>query len=456
MVNDLAYKGKRLSVIGAGVSGRSLAELAKKLGADVFVSDLNEIPQETAAAFGSTGIRWESGGNTEKLLEADEIVVSSGIPSDIPILLEASSKGIPVTSELDFVYPFLSGKIIAITGSNGKTTTASMAGYFLERSGAVSMTGGNIGDPAANAAFMDTAYLVLELSSFQLSRLERFMCDIAVVTNLAPDHIDWHGSNEKNVEAKAKVIRRLKDDGTAICQRRDCEALGVPEGRDCPLTWDRPDPSGRGIYLDRESSAAYLCPDSGIEPIKLFDFEAVRLLGSHNIENAAMATAALVLLGLSPAAPDVISAYEPPKHRCAFAGIFRGITFVDDSKGTNVAATVTAMSSLDGDKVMILGGRGKGEDYAPLAEAVLKYAKSAVLLGEEKGKIALALDGAGFKNYSVVSTMEEAVETASRIAAPGETVLLSPACTSWDMYPNYGARGDHFCRIVKGIIERDS
>ena len=121
-----------------------------------------------------------------------------------------------------------------------------------------------------------------------------------------------------------------------------------------------------------------------------------------------------------------------------------------------MAATVTAMSSLEGDKVMILGGKGKGEDYAPLAEAVLKYAKGAVLLGEEKEKIALALDGAGFNNYSMVSTMEEAVEAASRIAAPGDTVLLSPACTSWDMYPNYGARGDHFCSIVKGIIERDS
>lgn len=456
MVNDLAYKGKRLSVVGAGVSGRSLAELAKKLGTDVFVSELKEMPQETAEALGSLGIKWESGGNTRKLLEADEIIVSSGIPSDIPILLEASSQGIPVTSELDFVYPFLSGKIIAITGSNGKTTTASMTGYFLERSGAASMTGGNIGNPAANAAFTDTDHIVLELSSFQLSRLERFMCDVAVVTNLAPDHIDWHGSYEKYVEAKANVIRRLKEGGAAICQKRDCEALGVGHGRTFPLIWAGPDPSARGIYLDSESSAAYLCKDAGTEPIKLFDFKAVRLLGSHNIENTAMAAASHALLGFGTPAPEVISAYEPPKHRCAFAGRSRGITYVDDSKGTNVAATVTAMSSLEGDKVMILGGKGKGEDYAPLAEAVLKYAKGAVLLGEEKEKIALALDGAGFNNYSMVSTMEEAVEAASRIAAPGDTVLLSPACTSWDMYPNYGARGDHFCSIVKGIIERDS
>ena len=456
MFRDLEYKGKRISVLGAGVSGRSLAELAKNLGAEVFVSELRKMPEETAEAFDSAGIKWESEGNTERLLQADEIVVSSGISTDVPILKEAWTRGIPVTSELDFVYPYLSGRIIAVTGSNGKTTTASMTGYFLEKTGKTVMTGGNIGNPAAKAAFLDTDYLVLELSSFQLNRLEKFKCDIAVVTNLAPDHIDWHGSYEKYVEAKANVICCLKEGGEAICQLRDLKALKVSEVKGCILTWDKPDRRRKGIYLDRESSAAYVCLSAGSEPIKLFDFETVKLLGAHNIENTAMASAVLLFLGHTPPAAHVISGYEPPKHRCAFAGAFKGITFVDDSKGTNVAATVTAMSSLEGDKIMILGGKGKGEDYAPLAEAVLKYAKSAVLLGEEKEKIASALESAGFKNYFSASDMTEAVERAFRISSPGDMVLLSPACTSWDMYPNYGARGDHFCEIVKRIIERES
>jgi len=277
------------------------------------------------------------------------------------------------------------------------------------------------------------------------------------VTNLAPDHIDWlRFLTKKYVEAKANVIRSLVPNGHAIYQERDAKALSVPKGMGYPLSWGKPENGRKGIYLDRESSAAFICVNEGEMPLRLFGFEAVKLLGSHNIENTAMASAVLVLLGYGPADPPIISDYQPPKHRCAFAGSFKGITFVDDSKGTNVAATVTAMSSLEGSKVIILGGQGKGEDYAPLAEAVLKYAKSAVLVGEEKEKIASALDAAGYKSYTIVSNMEEAVEKAYMNAMTGDTVLLSPACTSWDMYPNYGARGDHFCELVKGIIERDS
>ncbi|MBP9559627.1 MAG: UDP-N-acetylmuramoyl-L-alanine--D-glutamate ligase [Synergistaceae bacterium] len=456
MENNTVYKGKRVSVIGAGVSGRSLAELARKLGAEVFVSDLKKITEESVKAFDVMGIDWEEEGNTERVLACDEILLSSGVSQDIPILKLAVSKGIPVTGELDFVYPYMSGKIIAVTGSNGKTTTASMTGFLLERSGAASMTGGNIGNPAANAAYEKNDFLVLELSSFQLNKVNKFKCDIAVVTNLAPDHIDWHGSYEKYVEAKANVIRSLAPNGNAIYQYRDSKELNVPEGMGYPLSWGKSDNSKKGIYIDRESSAVFICVKEEEEPIRLFDFDAVKLLGSHNIENTAMASAALVLLGHGPADPAIISDYQPPKHRCAFAGSIKGITFVDDSKGTNVAATVTAMSSLEGSKIIILGGQGKGEDYAPLAEAVLKYAKSAVLVGAEKKKIASALDAAGYVSYTIVSTMEEAVEKAYRNAVPGDTVLLSPACTSWDMYPNYGARGDHFCELAKGIIERDS
>lgn len=456
MEKNTAYKGKKISVIGAGVSGRSLAELARKLGAEVFVSDLKKITEENLKAFEAMGIKWEDEGNSERVLDCDEIIISSGISPDIPVLKLAASRGISVTGELDFVYPFMSGRITAVTGSNGKTTTASMTGFFLEKSGAYSMTGGNIGNPAANAAYINTDFLVLELSSFQLNKINKFKCDIAVVTNLAPDHINWHGSYEKYVEAKANVIRALKPAGCAIYQERDSKDLHVPASSGYPLSWRKPDRSKKGIYIDRESSAAFISVEEGENAVKLFDFEAVKLLGSHNIENAAMATAAFLLLGRGQTDPAVISAYEPPRHRCAFAGSFKGITFVDDSKGTNVAASVTAMSSLEGDKIMILGGQGKGEDYAPLAEAVSKYAKKAFIVGAEKEKIASALDKSGYKDYSIVSNMEEAVEEAYSAAVPGDTVLLSPACTSWDMYPNYGARGEHFCELVKGIIERDS
>ena len=168
-----------------------------------------------------------------------------------------------------------------------------------------------------------------------------------------------------------------------------------------------------------------------------------------------MTLGVLALFNMPELSPELIASYVPPKHRCAFAGKTRGVTFVDDSKGTNVAATITAMTSLPGAKVIILGGQGKGEDYAPLAEAVRENTRAAVLLGSEKEKIAAALSAAGVSGCRLVNDMEEAVKTAYSLASEGDTVLLSPACTSWDMYPSYNVRGDHFCAIVKEIIKSE-
>ena len=188
---------------------------------------------------------------------------------------------------------------------------------------------------------------------------------------------------------------------------------------------------------------------------RLFLFDDVKLLGRHNLENAAMAAGALAIFNTPEITPELMGSYVPPKHRCAFAGKLRGVTFVNDSKGTNVAASITAMTSLPGTKVMILGGQGKGEEYAPLAEAVKQNARAAVILGTEKEKIASALAAAGFENYSLVKDMDEAVRAAWKLAQEGDTVLLSPACTSWDMYPSYKARGEDFCRVAEEIIKAE-
>lgn len=446
--NDL-LSGKKIAVLGAGISGRSLAHLAVKLGAEVFVSDSSSVRPEIADEFKKLGVSWESEGNTEKIFEADEIVISSGISLDAPVLAEAKKRAVRLTGELDFVFPYLSGRIIAVTGSNGKTTTVSMTGFLLEKSGYRCHTGGNIGNAAANAACKDFDFIVLELSSFQLARAESFKCDVAVVTNLAPDHIDWHGSYENYVDAKANVIRCLSSRGAAIYQKRDELALCVRADRKFPLSWQEDEISDSGILIDENRGAAYLI-DKGQEK-HLFKFHDLRLLGRHNLENCAMSVASLALSDV-----DVnglpIAEYKAPGHRCAFAGEADGVTFVDDSKGTNVAASVAAMSSLPGEKVVILGGKGKGEEYAPLAEAVKKYAVWAVLIGSEKEKIAAALDFAGYTSYSKADDMVTAVKEAHDRAAPGQTVLLSPACTSWDMYPNFEARGDHFVSVVKEII----
>ncbi|MEG2184337.1 MAG: UDP-N-acetylmuramoyl-L-alanine--D-glutamate ligase [Cloacibacillus sp.] len=452
MTEDKVLTGKRISVIGAGVSGRALAELAASLGADVFVSDAKEIKEETKAAFAASGINWEEGGNTDRALCADQIVVSSGISPKIPVLAAAGKNNVPVTGELDFVNPYLSGIVIGVTGSNGKTTTTSMIGYLLEKLGYSVMTGGNIGNAVALAAGKDFDFIVLELSSFQLYWAKDFMCDLAVVTNLAPDHIDWHGSYENYIAAKAKLISCLAPGGAAIYQERDEEALDIKAGVErFPLAWGESDPHKQGVYLDDGVHAAWINGGGCRMKQKLFLFDDVKLLGKHNLENAGMALAALALFNTPEVTGELLASYVPPKHRCAFAGKTGGVSFVDDSKGTNVAATIAAMTSLAGDKVIILGGQGKGEDYAPLAAAVKEYTHAAVLLGSEKQKMAEALAAAGVVNYRLVNDMEEAVKAAFDAAVPGDTVLLSPACTSWDMYPSYNARGDHFCAIVKEL-----
>lgn len=444
-----SYEGKRISVIGAGVSGTELALLAKRLGADVFISDTSEISEEKLNRFREAGIKWEMHGNTDQILNADLIVVGSGISPQTPVLRKAEEHGISVMGELDFVAPYLDGKIIAITGSNGKTTTTSMTGYFLEKLGYHCLTGGNIGNALAKAAGEHYDFIVVELSSFQLHWTKRFRAEVGVVTNLAPDHIDWHGSYEKYVEAKANLFRCLNQGGVPIYQKSDQDALAVSGG--FPLQWEKAGPAD-GIYMDEANSCAWLV--RGGEKKKLFDFADVKLLGKHNLENTAMACAALAHFGISVPG-GLIGGYTAPGHRCAYVGEVKGVVFVDDSKGTNVAASVTAMRSLPNEKVVVLGGKGKGEDYGPLAEAVVQYAAFAVLLGAEKEKIAEALRAAGYEKYVLAGTMEEAVEAAFEKAAAGQTVLLSPACTSWDMYSDYGKRGEHFSEIAKGIIERE-
>ena len=396
----------------------------------------------------------EEGGNTKTLLDAHIIVVSSGISPQNNIFADAEKNGIPVVGELDFVSPFLSGTVIGVTGSNGKTTTTSMIDCFLRESGASVTACGNIGNPAAKAALEKHDFTVMELSSFQLFWAKTFRCDAAVVTNLAPDHIDWHGSYEKYIESKANIISSLKDGGIAIIQQRDEDALKILDKTNkqiITLSWDYAKLGKNALYMNEHDKCASLVTE-GKDTVKLFDFADIALLGTHNLENAAMASSVLSLLSRT-VTKKALKDFVPPPHRCAYVGEVDGITFVDDSKGTNVAASVTAMSSLLGSKIVIFGGQGKGEDYAPLALAAKKYAKFSVILGTEKEKIAAAFVSSGYNSFETVSTMAEAVGTAYSKASCGDTVLLSPACTSWDMYPNYGARGQDFCVQAMKIIE---
>lgn len=455
MIKKGCLKNSNIAIIGAGISGVSLAVLARKCGANVFVSDSNKIKTEHKDLFASQGIDWEENGNTERLLNYSEIVVSSGISPQNEMLQMASRNGITITGEIDFVCPFLTGEIIAVTGSNGKTTVTSMLGYFLEKTGHSVAVCGNIGKPIAEIAEGNYSFIVIELSSFQLYWAKKFHCHAAIVTNLAPDHIDWHGSYKNYLASKTKLVKLLDEAGFLICQKNDLDILKIKDGLNyIPLFWDAQEKRISGIFLDSKECTAWLRGFKNDKSKMLFNFKNIKLLGVHNLMNLAMALSLLELYDIT--IPEkVISLYTPPEHRCSYVGEVKSITFVDDSKGTNVAATVTALTALKGTKVVILGGQGKGESYIALAEAVKIHARHAVLIGAEKENIAESLLLVGFKAFSVVNTMQEAVETAYSKSSPGDIVLLSPACTSWDMYTDYKARGKDFCEKVKNVIERE-
>ena len=449
------YKNKKISVIGAGVSGQGLALLAKNLGAEVFVSEQKIINDDVKELFKNHNIKFEEGGNTSRVFDnTDEILISSGISPKSEILIEAEKHDVKLTGELDFVLPHVKAKnLICVTGSNGKSTVTALTGHILNKAGLKAGAGGNLGTASARFTEENFDAVVLELSSFQLAREENNSgAKVAIVTNIAPDHIDWHGSFENYVEAKSRVLKLRDPEGWGIIQDRDFEILNAA-GKIITLSWkeNSQHPACGHIFMSEDANAAFLTLDGQRE--KIFNFDDTTLIGNHNLENIAMCLCAAKLLGVKTNdAKFLLDGFKPLPHRCEHAGVIDGVTYIDDSKGTNVDASVTAMKCIKGRKIIILGGQGKGEDYAPLAETVKAECDFAVLIGEEAPKIQKSLEESGFKNFKRVSTMEDAVNEAQSLAKPGMVVLLSPACTSWDMYKSYKARGEHFCKIVREKI----
>ena len=439
----------KVSVIGAGISGQGLALLARSLGYEVFVSEKKTVNDEAKRLFAENDIAFEEG-HSEKVFDCDEILISSGIPPQSEVLRKAESLGIKLTGELDFTVPYIKASdLVCVTGSNGKSTVTSLIGHVLNRAGLKTGTGGNLGTASSFFAREDFDAVVLELSSFQLARASTNLgSKVSIITNLAPDHIDWHGSYEAYVMAKSRVLTLRSPEGWGIIQDRDYDAL-MPSGNIIVMTWDSTPKHETAGYITMSDDEASLTING--MTTHLFSYSDTDLIGTHNYENVAMTLCAVKLLGVATDGMEreLLEGFKPLPHRCEYAGTIDGVRYIDDSKGTNVAASVTAMKSIHGRKIIILGGQGKGEDYSPLAKAVKSECVYAVLIGSEAGKIQSSLEAEGFMNFRTVSTMEEAVDVSQSLAEPGMTVLLSPACTSWDMYKSYKARGEHFCNIVK-------
>jgi len=442
----------KLVVLGAQESGVGAARLAKQRGLDVFVSDAGTIKPNYREELKASGIAFEEGGHTAtRVLDADEVVKSPGIPDTASLVTAAVAKGIPVISEIEFAYRYCNGKIIAITGSNGKTTTTLLTHHILQKAGLDVAVGGNVGNSFAGlVADGDNAYYVLELSSFQLDGIRAFRPDIAVLLNITPDHLDrYHYRMENYVASKFRVAMNQVPDDHFIHCADDPETIAwlhehTVKARRWPFSIHHT--VDQGAYL--KDDQLQITTDQSTFRMSIIE---LALKGKHNVYNSmAAGIAARVLDIRKDIVRESLSDFQNVEHRLEHVALVHGIEFINDSKATNVNSTWYALESMDKPVVWIVGGVDKGNDYTTLRDLVKHKVKAIVCLGTDNEKIHKAFVGL-VPVITETASAEQAVQTAYEASETGDVVLLSPACASFDLFENYEERGRKFKAAVKGL-----
>jgi UDP-N-acetylmuramoylalanine--D-glutamate ligase len=439
----------RVLVYGLGLSGRAAARLLLARGATVLAVD----DKATDAGDLVGKIELLPGGGSQPLPAGiDTVVVSPGVPLDRPILEDARRRGVPVIAEVELAFPFLNGPVVAITGSNGKSTTTAMVGDMLRAAGFQVEVCGNIGEPLADkVAGPPDRIFVVELSSFQIEGIDTFSPRAAALLNLSEDHLDRYGSLAAYGAAKKRLFYRQSIDAVAVLNADDPETLAV-ETRARRRLFSRLGPVADGCWAGADGRVAEVAP--GRADTELFHASDVPLAGVQNLENA---MAAALLARAMGAGPDAIRAglrgFKGLPHRLQKVGERAGVLFYDDSKGTNPGATLKAIEGFaDGTVHLILGGRNKDADLALLTPMVRRKARRAYLIGESARDFETALGGA--VPFEISETMERAVSSAAGQARPGEAVVLSPACASFDQFRNFVHRGQVFQELVRNELSR--
>lgn len=432
-------------VIGVKRSGRSAIELLLKQGACVRAMDEKE-PDADEKAFLEARRVPIAKQTIEQLGNPELIVVSPAVPYETPLLTEARVRGIPVVGEVEFASAFLKGPVIGITGSNGKTTTTALTGHILRECGVECQIGGNIG--AAVTSLIETSaedrWNVLELSSFQLETIYRFHAQIAACLNLTPDHLDRHHTFEAYVQAKARLFETQQTGDSAVLNFDDerCRALsGRTKAEVFWFSSSQKPPSG--VWLEGD--------DLLLNGKRFIKRSQIRLRGMHNVENV-MAAGLMAYLAGAPLdrIGEAVSTFPGVEHRIEFVRALNGVEYYNDSKATNVDATLKAIDAFPGHLWIILGGKDKGSDYRPLREPLARKAKAALLIGKAAEKIGSELTGA--VPLAACGTMSEAVRHARAGAESGDVVLLAPACASFDQFENFEHRGRVFKQLVAELI----
>jgi len=448
----MEINNKRVLVVGLGKSGVASALFLKARGARVTVSDAkpeDELGEEIPALL-DHGIAVETGGHGERTFRGqDLIVVSPGVPIDSPPLVQARTLGETVIGETELAAQFLPGRIVAITGSNGKTTTTTLAGEIVAAGGYPTLVGGNIGTPAISLVERATpeTIVVLEVSSFQLETIHTFRPRIAVVLNVTPDHLDRHRTFAAYTDAKARIFENQQAEDFTILNADDPTCVRLASRTRAPVFWfSRKKEVKQGAYV--HDGRIFSRDASGQREIMLVS--EIPLKGAHNVENVLAAVCVGALMRCEPERiRKTIRDFRAVEHRLEYVATIRGVEYYNDSKATNVDATIKALESFPANVHLILGGKDKGSDYTVLNDLLRQRVKRVYTIGAAAGKIESQIKG----TVEIVhaETLEAAVKRAAAAAQPGDIVLLAPACASFDQFQNYEHRGRVFKEVVSGL-----
>ncbi|HYC76097.1 MAG TPA: UDP-N-acetylmuramoyl-L-alanine--D-glutamate ligase [Planctomycetota bacterium] len=453
----------RVAVIGLARSGRAAASLLSAHGVEVVANDAKPAAAFEPALVERPRLRYVLGGHPAEVLDGVDLVVTSpGLAPSHPLPVEARARGLPLLPEVELARRLAPpGIVVGVTGTNGKSTTTALAAALLGEAGYGAVACGNIGTPFSAVVeappppgSRGRAYVV-ELSSFQLEAVRRFRCDVAALLNLAPDHLDRHGTAEAYLAAKARIFEGQRAEDAVVLPDAAPWIAALPALRARRLAFSAERPTSPGAFFRHE--AFHVDLGDGRGPMVYARRSDLTLVGAHNILNALAALAATAPLGVDPtAATRAFRGFRALPHRCALVRERGGVRWVDDSKGTNVDATVVALEGFaDGTVRAILGGKDKGEPFARLAPALRRKAKEALLVGATAERLERELAEAGIPLVRC-GTLERAVARAAETAAPGDVVLLSPACASFDQFRDYEHRGQVFSELVAALSPADA
>ncbi|MDD4170043.1 MAG: UDP-N-acetylmuramoyl-L-alanine--D-glutamate ligase [Desulfotomaculaceae bacterium] len=446
--------GKKVLVVGAGLSGIAVSRFLVGKGAAAVLTDSKNLTGQEAALeqLTTAGVKLALGGYPKvKRGSFDLVVMSPGVPLTADPARDSIINGIPITGELELAYHFSRAPIVAITGTNGKTTTTNLTGAIFQAAGKNTLVGGNIGLPLVTEIerYNQKGVVVAEVSSFQLETTRAFKPKVAMVLNVTPDHLDRHGNMGNYIAAKTRIFANQEpDDATVLNYDDPPTAILAGKSRGRIVFFSRHAELEAGVYVKEGNIVANL---DG-KPENICGVHELGIPGAHNLENALAAVAAAKMMGIAgDAIAGALRKFKGVAHRLEFVTEINGVRYINDSKGTNPASSIRALEAYEQPIVLIAGGKNKGNDFTEFAEKIMERVRVLVVLGQCAGQIADAAKAGGFNSIIYAGDFKEAVFLAHKAARTGDVVLLSPACASWDMFNNYEERGELFKKIVLGF-----